>query len=139
MIDPTYATDVYLGTAAQGVTLLKTVTSGTYTPTLSAGSNLDSSFAYLARWERNGDNVTVSGQLDLDPTATGYTLLKLSLPIPSNLTGAGELTGIASTRGANSVAGSVSADATNDLALLEMTFTATTLQGVMYSFTYKVQ
>jgi len=64
----------------------KFVTHGTYTPTGTILSNLDtlttnSSTVYM----RFGDTVWVEGYLKIDPTSSGVIIFRLSLPISSNL------------------------------------------------------
>jgi hypothetical protein len=56
---------------------------GTYTPTISATSNLDSTpSGNLSQYMRTGNVVTVSGNIDLDPTVAGTQIrFEMSLPI----------------------------------------------------------
>lgn len=72
--------------------------SGTYTPTLTNTTNIDSSTASSAtRWTRVGNFVFVSGQLVIDPnSASALTTLYISLPISSTISGASSLSGLAS-------------------------------------------
>jgi hypothetical protein len=63
---------------------LPTLASGTYTPTAVALNNIDSVTTYQCQYMRVGNVVTVSGRLDIDPTAVGATTrFSLSLPISS--------------------------------------------------------
>jgi len=62
---------------------LPTLAHGTYTPTLTNTTNLDASTAYACQYLRVGNTVTVSGKVDMDPTAAGTTELRMSLPIAS--------------------------------------------------------
>lgn len=91
-------------TAGSGITidgyLLKdgvgTISSGTYEPTLTNGTNVAASAAKPANWIRIGNIVTVTGTLLIDPTsANTLTQLSISLPIASNLAG-NECGGVAS-------------------------------------------
>ena len=112
---------------------------GTYTPTLTNTTNLDASTARLATYMRVGNTVTVSGQLDLDPTApASATLLGISLPIASNFSTAYQLGG---TSFATSIAGmgaGIESDATNDRASLKFISSDITNQTMTFTFTYQV-
>jgi hypothetical protein len=57
--------------------------SGTYTPTGTGVTNVtDVNIVPSAfRWSRIGDIVTVAGQVNVDPTATGATEFRLTLPV----------------------------------------------------------
>ena len=60
--------------------------SGSYTPTLTNVLNVASASPTNWMWLRVGKVVHVWGRVDIDPTATGATQLKATLPITS-LTG----------------------------------------------------
>lgn len=60
--------------------------SGTYTPTLSNGTNVTASTAYECMYFRIGNLVQVSGVVGIDPTATGVCGLGISLPISTTFT-----------------------------------------------------
>lgn len=66
---------------------------GTYTPTLTNGTNIASSTPRLSTYSRIGNTVTVSGQLDVTGTATGNSIIGISLPIASTLLTAYQLGG----------------------------------------------
>lgn len=53
---------------------------GTYTPTLTNQTNVAASTAYQCQYLRIGNSITVSGKVDIDPTAPGATELRLTLP-----------------------------------------------------------
>lgn len=63
------------------------ISAGTYTPTITNGANVAASTAYACQWLRVGNSVTVSGQVDIDPTAASGTgtVFDISLPIASDL------------------------------------------------------
>jgi hypothetical protein len=113
------------------------VFSGTYTPTLTNTTNITSSTASGCQYMRVGNVVTVSGQVAVTPTATGNTLLGISLPIASNFTGAQQLGGTAmaqtTTQGAI-----LYGDATNDRVVFRLQAAATTALTYAFSFTYQV-
>lgn len=57
------------------------ITSGTYIPTLTNTTNISASTAYRLQYMRVDSVITVSGKVDIDPTSTGATELRISLPI----------------------------------------------------------
>lgn len=112
--------------------------SGTYTPTLTIVANLDAVTAYVCQWLRVGDVVTVTGQIDVNPTAGALTTVALSLPVASALTLPTQCAGVAA---APAIAGQVAAvlgDAVNDRALLQWTAIDLTLQAMYFTFSYRV-
>lgn len=112
------------------------VFSGTYTPTAFNTTNVAASTPQSAQYLRVGNTVTVSGQIDIDPTVIGFTLLGLSLPIASNLTSAVQLSGVFNCPDA--AGGGVYGDATNDRATFQMTATSASNLTYYYTFTYRV-
>lgn len=112
------------------------VFSGTYTPTSFNTTNVAASTPQSAQYLRVGNTVTVSGQIDIDPTATGFALLGLSLPIASAITSAVQLSGVFNCPDA--AGGGVYGDATNDRATFQMTATSAANLTYYYTFTYRV-
>lgn len=114
------------------------LTQGTYTPTITAGANVASTTAYTCYYTRTGNQVHVWGLVDIDPTAASTaTTFSVSLPIASNFTAIGQLSGIATHR--NSVAGGMYADAANDRAICDYTTTANVNNGTFsFAFDYVV-
>lgn len=112
---------------------------GTYTPTLFNTTNVGASTARLCTYMRVGNTVTVSGQLDIDPTATlTATLLGISLPVASALTTAYQLGGTASAIAIAGMSGGIEADATNDRASLKFIATDVSNRTMAFTFTYQV-
>lgn len=135
------AGEYYHLTQAQNTTIaaLPTLTSGTYTPTLTNTTNVASSTSYQAQYLRVGSVVTVSGRVNITPTAaTTNTVLGLSLPIASNFTalencggsGAGD---VIADRGA-----AVRANTTTDTAEIAWQTNSTTARTMYYSYTYLI-
>lgn len=112
--------------------------SGTYTPTLTNTTNISASTSRLATYVRIGNVVTVSGQVDIDPTATGAVLLGLSLPIASNFTTVYQLGGASSSFGIANESYGMEADSTNDRASVKNTAVSTANHTVTYTFTYQL-
>ena len=117
------------------------LTSGTYTPTLTNGTNVSSSTAYTCQYMRVGNVVTVSGRIDVTMTASNTaTEISVSLPIVSNFSGTENLGGTGNGVGSNSPNGvKIEADTTNDRA----TYTFDTggsggARKISFSFTYLI-
>lgn len=131
------AGEYYHLTSAQN-TLVGTLASGTYTPTLTNVTNVAASTAYTCQYLRVGSVVTVSGKIDIDPTAAGAVELGISLPVSSNFAALEDCGGTAS---ANAIAGQVAAiaaDAVNDRAKLIYIAVDLTNQPMYFSFTYRI-
>lgn len=125
-------------TAAVNAAIAAAVANGTYTPTLTNVTNLDTSGASLCAYVRVGTAVTVSGRVDLDPTAAGAVELGISLPVPSNFTDNKQCAGVAF---CNSVAGqgaAILSDLTNDRASLQFVAVDTSNRVMMFVFQYQV-
>lgn len=131
------AGEYYHLTSAQNTTV-GTLTSGTYTPTLSNTTNLDASTAYTCQYLRVGSVVTVSGKVSIDPTAAGLVELGITLPIASNFTAQEQLGGSGSFSTIGSRSAAILADTTNDRALLSYVGTDTTNQPLYFTFTYQI-
>lgn len=71
-----------------------TIFSGTYTPTATIVTNIDAITPVSCQYMRVGNVITVSGQINIDPTTTAGTAFELSLPIASNLSGGNTASGI---------------------------------------------
>lgn len=112
---------------------------GTYTPTLTGVANVAASTAFACQYLQVGPTVTVSGKLDIDPTA-GATLTQIgiSLPVASALAAAEQVGGTA-VAAVPSYFGAISADAVNDRAQLDFTTAADVAnRSWFFSFTYRV-
>ena len=117
------------------------VFSGTYTPTLTNTGNIDSSTANICQYMRVGNVVTVSGAVTVDATTAGNaTILKMSLPVASNMTGATNLGGTGASTSTNAYGNcmAIMGDATNDVAEFRWNATLSTSQVYNFSFTYRV-
>jgi len=110
--------------------------SGTYTPTLTAGTNVTASTPRLTTWLKSGTAVTVAGQFDVDPTSTGAKSLSVSLPIASNFSTAFQGGGSGTTGFFDSV--QFISDAANDVMTCQFTASNVANQSITFSFTYQV-
>lgn len=108
------------GTGGTSATTARTnlgLSDGIYTPTLTGVANVAAVTAGSGMYSRVGGTVTVSVLMNVDPTAANVTtLVGISLPISSNLTGSGQLIG---TGTAIQAWGTVRADTANDRAELQ--------------------
>lgn len=103
----------------------------TYTPTLTSVANVTSSTPRISYVIVNDNIVTVSGGLDVTPTA-GSTLTRvgISLPLSSALANSYDL------NGGGSFSAIVTADTTNDRAELSFTSSGTSPVTLKFWFTY---
>ncbi len=113
---------------------------GSYTPTITGVTNVAASTSAVCYWTRTGPAVTVWGQIIVDPTATAYTQFRLSLPIASNFTLAGQLSGNGHQPfgGASIPIVGIQADTTNDQAIFELVPQDTANRPIMFHFSYQV-
>lgn len=115
------------------------VFSGTYTPTVTAVTNVAAVTAVVCQYMRVGNVVTVSGQVRVDPTASGNTVFGMTLPIASNFANARELAGtFATTRAGFADQGVVTADTTNDRANFQFNAVDLALTFYAFHFTYQI-
>jgi len=130
-------------TASGGLTVptsnVGAVNSGTYTPTLTNGANIDASTALTCQYMRVGNVVTVSGTVNIDPTAAAtYTSLGMTLPIASNFANAYECGGVACSGLATVNIMGILADTTNKRAQFDGNFVSIINTAMRFSFTYQV-
>jgi hypothetical protein len=111
----------------------------TYTPSLTNVTNVTASTAFISQYTRIGNVVTVSGKVDIDPTAAGATPAELgmSLPIASNFTTEEQCGGTAVSEIASTYPVRILADAVNNRASFK--FLAGTTSNDSYSFTFTYQ
>ena len=116
----------------------KIVDSGTYTPTLTNVTNIDSSTAYVCQYIRIGSMVTVSGKVTIDPTATSATELGMTLPISSNLATEEQLAGTAADNTNNDHPVRIKADTTNNRAAFVFTPSGNSSADYSFMFMYQI-
>lgn len=118
---------------------LPTLTSGTYTPTLTNVANIDSSTANVCQYQRVGSIVTVFGTASVDVTAAASFSLGISLPIASNFAAATDANGVAAYSNVGSDGGGrISADTSNDRVTLVCLSPSTSAITFYFSFSYAV-
>jgi hypothetical protein len=112
--------------------------SGTYTPTATGVSNIDSITADVFEWMRIGNIVLASGSVAVNPTAAATaSRYRLSLPVASNFTAATQAHGVVTVFSLLEVGGVSSNGASNEA---EVDFLAQTaaVHGQFVSFTYQI-
>lgn len=116
------------------------VYSSTYTPTITAISNIDATTAFSCTYTRVGSMVTVIGQIDADATAAGSTTtrVRLSLPVSSNFANPNEAGGSGNRPGSNPGDVGAYADSTNDEVILHWLSTGTGNQTITFMFGYRI-
>jgi len=128
-----------------GSSAIGNVFSGTYTPSLANTTNITTSTPYQFQYTRIGNVVTVSGRVNIDPTASATASeLGISLPIasafPASATGVSNLAGVGSihTTTTEVSTGGILADTTNDRAQFRFVSGGTAARDYAISFTYLV-
>jgi len=109
---------------------------GTYTPTLTAISNITTLTSAQCQYMRVGNVVTVSGQIDVAATSAGFAQYGISLPIASDFTAPRQCGG-GGYHGGGAAVGFF-ADATNNRTTGQFVAPNTALQGHQFSFTYLI-
>jgi len=135
-----YGTALHNNAAGLAGTTNQYVASATYTPTLTNVANTSVLGALSCQCMRVGNVVTVSGRLNVTPTAAStLTQFLISLPIASNLGGFSNLGGAATigTTTAN-LPGTVQADTAADAAVVSFFSNGTVSVGVTFTFSYVV-
>lgn len=112
--------------------------SGEYAPALVDETNVDASALIQARFQQIGDTVMVSFEVTIDATAAALTDLGIALPVASDLTAAGDLTGMALSSETVAAGGIISPDTTNNRATLTFTAVGTGVLNWRGSFSYQV-
>lgn len=117
-----------------------TLASGVYTPSLTLMANVAAATASPLQWLRVGTSVTVSGQIEVDPTAGAtLTTLGISLPVPSALAATYQCGGTAAAPAVAGYAAAILGDAANQRATFQFTTGAdVSNQPWSLTFTYQV-
>lgn len=129
--------DAAVDAVADDVAALPTLASGTYTPTATGVSNVDSITVNPCTYSRVGDIVTVAGFFSVNHTTNGLaTVMRLSLPIASNLANQYDLGG--SCGAEDQLGGMVEGDETNNEALFRWVAPTSASRFVGFVFQYPV-
>jgi hypothetical protein len=114
------------------------IASGTYTPTLTNGTNVAASTARKCQWLRVGNVVTVTGAYSADTTGASASELGISLPIASNFAVAFDCRGVGMSTAVADGATGIIADTTNDRASANWVAVSTADHDVAFTFSYEV-
>lgn len=110
---------------------------GTYTPTLTGVTNIDTVTAIECQYLRVGNTVTVSGNATFDATTAGATTrVGISLPVVSNIGAVEDCVGTAVETGIATF-GVIQGDAVNNRA--QLTCLAVSAAGETWAFTFTYQ
>lgn len=118
--------------------VLVEMASGVYTPTVTGVSNALSVTAHPSIWIRVGDIVTVTGRADVTANTNSGVTLGVSLPVPSNLGGTYDLSGLANSHNAPRAAGTCVADTANDRATIAYLADNSISNQISYQFSYRI-
>jgi hypothetical protein len=125
-----------------GTVLPRGISSGTYTPIISAAVNTRGTFAYNAHWTQIGDIVSVDGQIGILPLVSGAPVTaEISLPVASDLAASEELSGMGAT-GASAINDRVAiiqAQTVHDHAIISAFMGGAPQVDYQFHFTYIVQ
>lgn len=110
---PSFTVDQQGRLTAASEAAIPVLAAGTYTPTVTGISNIDSVTAFQCGYLRVGNCVTVFGRVNADATAAGAAAWSMTLPIASNF-GAAEDAGGTFVDNGGTDAGRVSARVAND-------------------------
>lgn len=112
---------------------------GIYTPTLTNVTNIAASTAYPCQYISIGSVVTVSGKVDIDPTAGAVASeLGMTIPVASNFANDYECSGTGVAPSVDGLACGISADATNNRAKVSFVSAIVANSSVFFTFTYQV-
>lgn len=112
---------------------------GTYTPAITAVSNVASSTANVTHYTRLGNAVHVWGQIGLTPTLSGTMQARIDLPVASDITNAHQLAGSgAAWNSGTPLLCNITGDATNNAALFRVENSSGVGVSVDFNFSYPV-
>jgi hypothetical protein len=131
----------YNSTIAEG---RGTLAAGRWTPTATLGTNVAAATPGSAHYSRVGNIVHFSGRITIDPTATGFCTLELSLPIASNFTSLTDAAGVFNALGVNGAAttvdtGAIEGSVANDTLVLSFITGDTANRAYYYTGSYEVK
>lgn len=126
------------GTTEIGTELSDKLIGAPYTPTLTNVTNVSASTAYPTQYSRVGRVITVSGQIEIDPTAAGAFEVGISLPVASDIQQVYHCTGTCVSSDITDSSAYIKGDVANDRASLNGTAVNVASHLFYYVFTYRV-
>lgn len=112
------------------------IVQGTYTATKTDVTNIGTASVSTLHYQRLGDYIEVGGEITIDPTATGDTHLRITLPIASTITNSYDLFGTASAHDVNQVV-RIYGDTVNSAAIFRLTVADASSHVYSFKFRYK--
>jgi len=112
------------------------IVQGTYTATKTDVTNIGTATLSTLHYQRLGDYIEVGGEITIDPTATGDTHLRITLPIASTITNSYDLFGTASAHDVNQVV-RIYGDTVNSAAIFRLTAADASSHVYSFKFRYK--
>lgn len=111
----------------------------TYTPAITNAVNIDATTAYVCQYSRVGNVVTVSGEVDIDPTAAGVaTKILMTLPIASAFASLTQCAGTACDPNNAGAVAALLADVASGEVLMSFISTTAANEAWFFTFTYLV-
>lgn len=138
MINVTQAVTYDTVIRKEGMNGVTSIEVGTYTPSTSNTTNIDSISSISGRFTRIADQVEASIQMSIDPTAATTTTFQMSLPITSNFTGGADAIGTCVTLGGSGYF-RVTGNSTNDTFDFQGAVTHTGATGYSCKINYVVK
>lgn len=122
----------------------ETLVSGRWTPTATLGTNVAAATPGSAHYLRVGNIVHFAGRITIDPTATGFCTLELSLPVASNFTSLTDAAGVFNALGVTGAAttvdtGAIEGSVANDTLVLSFITGDTANRAYYFTGSYEVK
>lgn len=129
----------FLTSGGSGAPTWTAAGSGTYAPTLTNGANVFASTNQVCYYRRQGSIVNVQCLVNIDPTSSGVqTILGVSLPVSSDLTGSTNAEGFCNSDDGNTRC-RIYANAANDRLEIDITPSSSSNAGLHFTASYIVQ
>lgn len=142
----TGAPDFSNGLSVNGGADVTDLVAGTWTPTLTNGTNISSSSNDECRYQRIGSIVFFQGTITFSMSGTGTGQLDISIPVASNFSAITDATGV--TMGTNSTMddqvqgvygeGIIKADTTNDRLICKISTNSSGPRKLIFQGSYRI-
>lgn len=134
-----YGTALHNNAGSVTGTTTQYIASGTYTPSLSAQSNLSTSSVTEAQWMRVGNVVTVSGRFTVQPASIAAANFELSLPIASNIANVEDASGVSFSGAVAGQGAEIIGVVANDTIKIQWIAIGTSQDSWSYTYTYEIK
>lgn len=116
------------------------VSSGTYIPTLTNGSNVASSTASNCHWVRIGNQIEITGLISVAATLTATnTVIDISLPVATGMSATTDLSGLMTSNAIAGLSGGIEGNLSSDIARLTYTAVGTGSDKLFIHLIYTYQ